>query len=105
MPVSGLTLSEDDLHEYNRLKGSSSRKAVKERADLEDCERSLKTDTSDLNGLKDKAEQACFKLDKAKTEEASLDERNATVRAHMIGFVIFSKGRFRFHRCKRRSRA
>lgn len=83
-----VVLSEDDLQEYTRLKGLSARKAVKERQELEGLEREMRTKNTELDGARDKLEQADFKIEKAKGDEKILDERNGKVRQIALCMTI-----------------
>ncbi|KAH9884117.1 cohesin complex subunit psm1 [Cubamyces lactineus] len=85
-----LSLSEESLEEYRKLKAAASVLAVDERQSLETLKRDEKTTSRTLSQLKDKLEQLTQKRDKLSDEErtqsqkkAELDEKVAELSAEL----------------------
>ena len=80
----GIALSSDALKEYNRLKSEASRLATAERSQFEEAERTVKSQTSELEGINDKLGQLQNKLSKNQASEATLSERAVTVGSCLV---------------------
>ncbi|KAJ8472469.1 hypothetical protein ONZ51_g8497 [Trametes cubensis] len=72
-----LSLSEESLEEYRKLKAAASVLAVDERQSLETLKRDEKTTSRTLSQLKDKLEQLTQKRDKLSEEERTQSQKKA----------------------------
>ncbi|GAA5851241.1 hypothetical protein JCM8547_004180 [Rhodosporidiobolus lusitaniae] len=74
----GISLSTEDLAEYNRLKSQASTKAVDEREQLGTILNDDKTKRDALASAQDQLESMQRKIERLETEEAGLEKRKAT---------------------------
>ncbi|BGP07989.1 Structural maintenance of chromosomes protein 1 [Rhodotorula toruloides] len=71
----GISLSSEDLAEYNKLKSQASTKAVDERETLTNLLNDDKTKRDALSSAQDQLDTSQRKIDRLKSEEAKLQER------------------------------
>ncbi|GAA5897594.1 hypothetical protein JCM6882_003527 [Rhodosporidiobolus microsporus] len=77
----GISLSPEDLAEYNRLKSQASTKAVDEREQLSTLLNDDKTKRDALASAQDQLESAQRKIERLEGEEAGLEKRKETAEA------------------------
>lgn len=83
----GLTLSEDDLKEYNVLKAESAKKAVQERQELDTLERDLKTKRLEIASVQDRLQQAKNSQRRLTDEDATYSERRTRMDARIASLA------------------